>query len=198
MFTASVPANSISKYLSPCILVAMVLLLSFIIGDDKIYNCNNGLVTFVSDAPLETIKASSEELRGAVDATNRTFLFTLDVNSFHGFNSGLQREHFNENYLETSLYPKVTFKGKFVEEINFSENGNYEIRAKGMLDLHGVKQERILKGTISIRNDVVTIDSRFTVLLEDHAIRIPRVVYQKISPEIVVSIHAEMKPTTGK
>lgn len=172
--------------------IFLLLLSAFTGAGDRIYNCNQGVVSFVSAAPLETIRATSNELMGAVDATNRTFLFTLHVNTFHGFNSGLQREHFSENYLETSQYPKVTFKGKFVEAYDFTANGSYDIRAKGMLEIHGVQQERIIKGKITIRGDVLTIDSKFTVLLEDHNIRIPRVVYQKISPEIEVTLHAEM------
>lgn len=172
--------------------VFFLLLSAFTGAGDRIYNCNQGVVSFVSAAPLETIRATSKELKGAVDVTNRTFLFTLHVNTFHGFNSGLQREHFSENYLETSQYPQVTFKGKFVEAYDFAANGSYDIRAKGMLEIHGVQQERIIKGKVTIRGDVLTIDSKFPVLLEDHNIRIPRVVYQKISPEIQVTLHAEM------
>lgn len=172
--------------------VIFMLLSAFTGAGDRIYNCNQGVVSFVSAAPLETIRATSKELKGAVDVTNRTFLFTLHVNTFHGFNSGLQREHFSENYLETSQYPQVSFKGKFVEAYDFAANGSYDIRAKGMLEIHGVQQERIIKGKVTIRGDVLTIDSKFPVLLEDHNIRIPRVVYQKISPEIQVTLHAEM------
>lgn len=175
------------------LLIFTLLLLSFVPAPEKIYNCSKGMVSFISEAPLETIKASSEDLRGAIAATSRSFLFTVEVNTFHGFNSGLQREHFNENYLETSSYPKMSFQGKFIEEVNFEVNGTYEVRAKGILEIHGIRQERILKGTVVVRGDMLIIDSQFTVLLEDHDIRIPRVVYQKILPEISVTMHAEMK-----
>jgi polyisoprenoid-binding protein YceI len=160
----------------------------------EIYSCDNGEASFVSYAPLEVIKGTSKEMRGAVNTVSRTFLFSLNVNSLHGFNSGLQREHFNENYLETAKYPRATFEGKFVEDINFKEDGIHEVRAKGILELHGVKQERILKGTIRVDGNEINIHSKFTVLLEDHNIKIPRVVYQKISPEIDVTINATLKP----
>ncbi|MEO6167924.1 MAG: YceI family protein [Chitinophagales bacterium] len=175
----------------------MIVLCSYVNHDERIFSCNKGSVSFLSDAPLESIKAASQELKGAIAASNRTFLFSVDVNSFHGFNSALQQEHFNENYLETTIYPKVSFQGKFIEEINFNTNGIYQMRAKGMLDIHGVKQERIINGTMTINGDAVIIDAQFTVLLEDHDIRIPKVVHQKISPEIMVSIHAQLKPVTA-
>lgn len=177
------------------LLFAMALLVVIFMSarvDDEIYGCNKGLVSFVSYAPLETIKATSIDLNGAFNATTRTFLFVVDVKSFHGFNSGLQQEHFNENYLETDLYPKVSFKGKVIEAIDFTEKGKYEVRAKGMLDIHGISQERIIKGTLTVDGNHLILDSKFSVLLEDHNIRIPRVVYQKIAPEITVTIHAEM------
>jgi polyisoprenoid-binding protein YceI len=159
-----------------------------------VYSCDNGHARFISYAPLETIEAKSNELKGALDPVNRTFLFTLNVNSFRGFNSGLQQEHFNENYLEAAKYPKATFKGKFIENIDFTQDGGYEVRAKGILSLHGVEQERILKGTLDIGGEEIKIKSQFTILLEDHNIKIPRVVYQKIAPEITVTIEAMLKP----
>lgn len=62
-----------------------------------------------------------------------------------------------------------------------------------MLEIHGIRQERIIKGTITVHNEQLTVDASFTVLLEDHDIKIPRVVYQKISPEIVITLHAAME-----
>ena len=161
---------------------------------DDIFTCTNGKIDFISDAPLEVIKAASQEMKGAINAEQKTFLFSVNVNSFVGFNSGLQRVHFNENYLETVKYPKAVFEGKIIEELDTGTEGVYEIRAKGNLDLHGVKQERIIKGTITVKGNELTIHSQFNVLLEDHNIKIPRVVYQKISPEILVTINAVMKP----
>lgn len=183
------------------ILSAFVILVQSFAWSQKpvqevIYRCGNGQVSFLSDAELEKIRATSSELKGAIDASGKTFLFAVDVISFKGFNSGLQAEHFNENYLETSKYPKVSFQGKIVEDVDLSKEGSYEVRAKGMLDIHGIKQERIIKGSIRVSGNTLTLDSRFTVLLEDHDIKIPRVVYQKIAPEIQVELHAVMERVT--
>jgi polyisoprenoid-binding protein YceI len=95
-------------------------------------------------------------------------------------------------------FPKATFEGKFIEDIDFSKDGTYEVRAKGILDLHGIKQERIVKGTIKVNGSEITLNSQFIILLEDHNIKIPRVVYQKISPDIDVTITATMKQLQEK
>ena len=47
--------------------------------------------------------------------------------------------------METDKYPNASFSGKIIEKIDFDSMGNYSIRAKGDLNIHGVKQERIIK-----------------------------------------------------
>ena len=86
---------------------------------DSIFRCDNGKVSFKSDAPLEVIKAKSAKLRGAIDPANQSFAWTVEIKTFEGFNNPLQREHFNENYMESKRYPKASFVGKIIEKIDF-------------------------------------------------------------------------------
>ena len=109
-----------------------------------LWQLRDGAVSFLSDAPLEVIGARSGELRGLIDPKQRTFAFAVTVASFEGFNSPLQREHFNENYLESKRYPQITFKGRIIERVDLTTAGTYTIRAKGMLNVHGVERERII------------------------------------------------------
>jgi polyisoprenoid-binding protein YceI len=177
------------KFLS--IILLSVLLVSAAV-QSKIYTTNTGTIHFSSEAPMELINAASRELKGAVDADKKTFAFRVRINSFQGFNSPLQREHFNENYMETEKIPEALFSGKIIEDVNLMANGNYSIRAKGMLTIHGVAQERIIKSDVEVRNGVMKLKSKFTVLLSDHNIPIPRVVKEKLANEIKVEINAEL------
>ncbi|MBK7968071.1 MAG: YceI family protein [Bacteroidetes bacterium] len=161
-----------------------------------VFKTTKGSVSLVSDAPLEVIKADSKELRGVIDTSNHTFAFTVAIVSFKGFNSPLQREHFQENYMESHLYPVATFTGKIIESVSFSKNGIYEVRAKGVLSVHGVKQERIIKGKVEVTSTGIVLNSEFKVVLEDHEIKIPRIVHQKIAPEISIIIEALLLPET--
>jgi polyisoprenoid-binding protein YceI len=151
-----------------------------------------GTASFVSNAPLEIIKAESNEVHGAIDLDENEFAFTIDNKSFKGFNSALQQEHFYENYMETQLYPVSSFKGKIIEKIDVDVTGEQMVRAKGILDIHGVSQERIIKGTVKITENKMQLKASFTVLLEDHQIKIPKVVNQKIAESIEVAINAEL------
>lgn len=156
----------------------------------SIYEIKDGSVYFKSDAPLELIEARSSKLKGLIDIEKQTFAFSVLSESFEGFNSALQREHFNENYLESNKYPKSTFSGKIIEKVDLSKDGEYIVRAKGKLMIHGVEQERIIRSTITVKKGIVSIHSSFTVLLQEHNITIPRVVHQKIAEEISVEINA--------
>jgi polyisoprenoid-binding protein YceI len=158
-----------------------------------VFSAAKGSVHFVSEAPLESIEASSKELKGLIDTDQNSFAFSIDMQSFQGFNSPLQKEHFNENYLETKVYRKATFAGKIIETIDFSKNGSHTLRAKGKLDIHGVSNERIIKCELTIKDGKFSVRSSFTVLLNEHDIAIPKIVHQKIAEEIKVEVDADFE-----
>ncbi len=154
---------------------------------------SHGDVSFVSEAPLEVIKASSAELQGVLVPESGKFAFQVEVNSFEGFNNPLQRIHFQENYLESSVYPKAYFEGKIVERLDFKIPGRHSVRAKGSLTIHGESRERIIRGDIEFRENEAIIVAEFSILLEDHAIHVPRIVNQKIAEEINILLRIELK-----
>ena len=156
------------------------------------YRCENGKITFKSDALLEVILAKSNKLRGAIDPVNNTFAWSVEIRSFEGFNSALQKEHFNENYLESTKYPRATFVGKIIEKVDFQKDGSCSIRAKGKLWVHGVEQERIIKSTLEVKGGKLMVRSTFTVPLSDHNISIPKIVHQKIAEQIEVTVEATL------
>ena len=172
--------------------ISVFLLLS-VQAQAQIFSITKGKVDFRSDAPLELITASSKDLKGKIDVEKRQFAFSVKMNSFMGFNSPLQREHFNENYVESDVYPDASFTGKIIEEVNLAADGTYEIRAKGKFTIHGVTQDRIIKSTVVVKNGMIRLDAAFTVLLADHNIPVPKVVHEKLASEIKVNVTAELK-----
>jgi polyisoprenoid-binding protein YceI len=158
----------------------------------KRFTIEKSQLNFVSNAELELIKASTDVVQGLIDPDNNQFAFSVDVKTFKGFNSELQREHFNEKYLESELYPKAKFVGKIIEPVDFSQNNTLDVRAKGELDIHGQKQTRIIKARITVNNGSLKIESHFMVPLDDHNIAVPTIVRQKIATEITVDFNATM------
>jgi polyisoprenoid-binding protein YceI len=156
--------------------------------------CKDGITKFTSEAPLELIKAQSDKTNGVIDLATRNVAFSVGIDSFEGFNSGLQKEHFRENYMETTRYPFAIFKGKIIEDIDLTKNGYSLVRAKGIFNIHGTEKEKIVKVKIITRDSEITIESTFEVPLEDHNIKVPKVVNQKIASVIMVEVKAKLRP----
>ena len=159
-----------------------------VLAQHTIYQTNNGVISFRSDAPLEIITANSKKLEGLIDLYDMSFAFNVKVRTFEGFNNGLQREHFYENYMETDKYEMAAFSGKIIEHVNLLIPGTYTVRAKGMLNIHGHSKERIIKTEIISTGNELRAKSTFLVPLEDHQIEVPRIVNQKIAKEIQVKV----------
>lgn len=178
-------------------LYILFLLFSFSAGQSRaqdIYELKEGNIRFFSEAANEIIDAASKKLIGVIDISKKQFAFKVDMTSFQGFNSPLQREHFNENYMESVRFPEATFSGKIIEDVSLLKEGEHKIRAKGKLNIHGISQERIIYVTIDVKDGKASINSDFIVALADHDIKIPRVVYDKLAPEINVIVTGVMVP----
>lgn len=177
------------------ILVFELLIFCSFQNKTSVYTCKNGQASFLSDAPLEIIKASSKNLAGAINISDRSFSFLIPTKTFEGFNSSLQRTHFNEDYMETAIYPNSTFKGKIIEEVDLSVPGIYKIRAKGKMYIHGVENDRIVRCDLIVSENKIDVKANFTVFLADHNISIPSILNQKIAEEIKLDISFTLIPT---
>lgn len=97
--------------------------------------------------------------------------------------------------MESGSYPNAEFSGSIIDNIDFSKDGSYDVRAKGNFTVHGITRERIIRSNIRISQGRMYISSNFSVLLEDHNIQIPKIVNQKIAEEIQIQVTAELAQT---
>jgi YceI-like domain len=182
--------NPMNKIISALLLLTCTLTNA----QQKRYEVVNGNIDFTSNAPLELINASSEKVKGVIDFKTKQFAFIVSNGSFKGFNSELQRQHFNEKYMESDKYYESTFTGVLQDSVNLNVDGNYKVRAKGTLVIHGKKQPRTIPAVITVSKGQATVESEFKVLLADHEIEIPKVVNQKIATEIIVKLKFALQP----
>ncbi len=181
-------------YLKKIILLVIFITILKGLYSQNLFVVTEGQVRFTSDAPLEMIQAKADKVEGVLKSSEKSFAFRVKMKDFMGFNSSLQRTHFNENYLETEKYPYTTFEGKIIEDISFYSPGNHDVRGKGSFICHGVEQERIIRTKLEVKPDQIKIESDFTVLLADHNIKIPSVVSQKLAEEVSVHVEMILKP----
>ena len=151
----------------------------------------NSKVSFFSYAPLEDITAVSNKLEGIVDFDTGDFFFRIPITSFI-FPSSLMQKHFNEKYMESELYSMSTFKGSFLNEVSLSKNQLVNIESVGVLNIHGIDREVIIKTDLIIKDSQVDFSSEFEVLLKDYKIKIPKIVMMNIADTILVNVSGNL------
>lgn len=165
-------------------------------AQDK-YSAKELHITFLSETAIENIFATNTGAAAIIDLTKKDFVFVVPIKSFE-FEKELMKEHFNENYMESSKFPNGSFKGKIEGDVDITKNGEYKVNAVGILDIHGVKKDRTIPATIIVKDGVLFIRSKFSIKLVDHDIKVPSVVGQNIAEEINVSVDGTMEKFVKK
>ena len=152
------------------IIVASLLALSFTNAmSQKVYATKTGQISFdATGTCVDAIKAVNNQVDSKfVDKTGQ-IVFSVLIKGFK-FANALMEDHFNENYMESSKFPKADFKGFItnISSVNFAKDGAYEVSAKGTLTIDGKSKEVTFTGTLTIENGKPTIKSNFTVKLLD-------------------------------
>ena len=90
------------------------------------YFTRGGNVSFNSDTPLEKIEAINSNAACVLDTETGKLQFSVLIKAFT-FEKALMQEHFNENYMESTKFPKSTFKGEIenFRDVDFSTAGTY-------------------------------------------------------------------------
>ncbi|MDY8137984.1 YceI family protein [Aquimarina sp. 2201CG5-10] len=116
----------------------------------------------------------------------------LFIKAFN-FKIALMEEHFNENYMDSDIYPKATFKGEIVNyDPSFLSEKEKEYDLKGVLTIKGKSKEINTKIKLKTVNNTIILDSMFTVNPEGFNIKIPGIVRKKITKKIQINLHYEL------
>ena len=75
------------------------------------YFTKTGQISFNANTSIEKIEAINKSASCVMDVETGKIEFGVLVKGFQ-FEKALMQEHFNENYLESSKFPKATFKGQ--------------------------------------------------------------------------------------
>lgn len=177
------------------ILLAIALLMAVNVKA-QIYKTSTGTVSFHSGTSAEDIDGTNSAVAAAMSASTGAVEFSMSINSFQ-FKKALMQKHFQENYLESSKFPKATFKGKLVDnsKVNYTKNGTYDVSIKGTLTIHGVSKEVTIPGKIVVAGNKITLKATgadFKVKPKDYDIKIPANNAAQIADEIEVTVNCEL------
>ena len=177
------------------VLSIQLLLVFFLssLGAQK-YFTRSGTISFSSDAPIEKIEATNSKATSIFDVETGKMQFAVLIKGFQ-FEKALMQQHFNENYMESSKFPKATFKGQIVDidSVDFLRDGEYPVKVKGNLTIHGETKEVEADGNFVIKDGIVTALSSFLIAVTDFKIDIPKLVRDNIAETVRIDINGEYK-----
>lgn len=185
--------------------------MTFLVGDDG----NRDTVSFNSDAPIEVIVGHTSNIKGEVVVDESLDLSKVPVAAkfevpLSSIDTGieLRNEHMRDNFLETKKFPTATFKLTKIQPVTLKANQKITAKADGEFTIHGVTVKKsvpvdILYITKCADKDkmpgcaLLQIKAKFPVGLDDHKIKRPEAVFQKLASTVYVTIAATAfsKPT---
>ena len=145
------------------------------------YITRQGTLSFDAGSPLEDITATSNSATAVYDAADGKLGVQVLMTSFQ-FKRALMQEHFNENYVESEVYPKAVFKGKF-------DDG----RAIGALTIHGVTQDVNVPASLKEESGTAHLLVEFEATIEEFGIDIPGAVANKIDKQAKILVDCKMQ-----
>jgi len=156
----------------------------------------DAVVYFNATAPNspEKIEAVAKSNSCILDQSTGKLEIAVLLKGFQ-FERALMQEHFNENYLESSKYPKAMFKGKIdnLSAVNFTKDGTYKTTVTGTMTLHGATKNMSAPVVFLVKNGKLTGTADFSLTLSDYNIDIPNLVSDKINKSATIKVEAALE-----
>ena len=179
-------------------IILFVLLLNFAVNA-QIYTAKSGetSISFYSEAPLENIEAVNKSASIVLKATTNDIQMSISVQNFK-FKNALMEEHFNENYMETTKFPKCVFKGKINETVDYTKEGEQKVTITGKMELHGVTKDVTIDGVITKTGNDLKLYSKFKIKVSDYNIKVPSMYVKNIAETVDVTFNSVLEPYQKK
>jgi hypothetical protein len=169
-----------------------LLMISFFVGNiifSQKMMTRTGEIKFEASMPVfEPVAAINNSVSAILDKSNGEFAALALIKAFK-FKVPLMEEHFNENYMESSKYPKATFKGKIVnfDASKLATSEKYDL--VGDLTIHGVTKKIKTKIILVLKDEKLYVTNNFSVKAQDFNIKIPSIVKSKVSEDVNITVN---------
>ena len=175
------------------ILTAALCATMFGYGFGQIYMADSARISFFSKTSAEDIDAANTICKPIMSVATGEFDVSL-INTSFDFPKPLMKEHFNEDYMESAKFPKTVFTGKITGSVDYLEDGTYNVSVTGTMDMHGVKKQITVPGTITVKNGILFIYAKFNIKIADYNIKLPSFLSMNVADNVDVTVKATMKP----
>lgn len=178
------------KALLPILIFSMMT----VFGQSK-YMTKSGSMSFEASQPtFEPIEANHTAVSALLNAETGELAVLALVRGFR-FPLALMEEHFNENYIESHQYPKTSFKGSIIDfdQTTLSDQPQ-TVQLTGELSMHGVTKPITVSASINQTDDLITLESSFSVKTSDFGIEIPSLVRKQIDENVQIEVSLPLQP----
>ncbi len=182
--------------MSKLLVITFLLLTISPKNDSKQVISRQGNVSFFSYTSVEDIKAENNQVLSIIDTEKGTIGVRMLMNSFV-FEKALMKEHFNESYIESDIYPEATFEGSIID-FDAEKVGEQIKMIKGNFSMHGVTKELEIKTSILFENGKYRLSGTFRTDVNDYNIKIPPLLAGNIAKSIEVNFKFEYEPYENK
>jgi len=163
------------------------------------YFSKTGKISFYSDTDMEKIEAENASASTVIDFSSGAIEWAVLIQGFK-FEKALMQDHFNENYMESSKFPKAKFKGiiEDFKKVDLLKDGEYKVRVNGELEIHGVTKSVQTEAIFMVKKNSLSAISNFSVLIADYGIKVPKLVEGNIADEVDIRIETDYQPLKPK
>lgn len=155
------------------------------------YSVKKGSATATSETVIATIVTKNSNIIGALDLKKGSVSFQMEMNEFQ-FKSRLMKEHFNDWFVESEIYPTANFSGKIdISKLDLEKNQRVELI--GFLEFHGAIKKVSTIILLEKKGTQLTASGEYTLKLDDFNIEIPTVLSVKLANEIKVKINLDFE-----
>lgn len=174
-------------------IITLVCCLNF--GFSQKMLTRTGRIKFEATMPgIEEIAGTSTTSSCVLDKETGDFAVLILVKSFK-FKSPLMEEHFNENYMESTKFPKATFKGKVInfDASKLVDGKTLTYDVEGDLTIHNTTKKIKTKLIFVPSGDKLNITGSLSVKPQDYEIEIPSLVKGKIAEYAKIAMKFELE-----
>ncbi len=163
-------------------------------------------VVFTSRASIEEFQGVTDRIDGFVlidtgalttetGGDDTELYFEVDLASLDT-GIGLRNRHMRDNYLEVEQYPYAAFGGRIARAAPLDQ-GAFRVTTQGTFGVHGVERDRAFTCDVSPAGGGYRVRCSFSVLLSDHDIEIPKVMFLKLNNEVQLELDFHVVPVEG-
>ena len=173
------------------IILSLCLIPVSFLANAQLFATKSGQIFFNATGGDVKIAAVNNQTDSKFVGTTGQIIFGVLVKGFK-FENQLMEDHFNENYMESTQFPKADFKGYItnIKDVNFAKDGDYPIKVEGNLTIHGVTNKVNTDAVMQLRSGRPTIIGSIKINIKQYGIK-GSYIGDKIASEATIKLNCK-------